>query len=194
VKEGKAMKIMSVATMAVLVGVGVCDGAIPQQDARRVTVCTARVASPVAFYQARTIASKMYAEIGVKIDWRSRGASCTAVDAVIIEFTENTPAALLPGSLACALPYERIHIRVFLDRVKETVGPAAMPYVLAHVLVHEIGHLLQGINRHSETGVMKAQWDVDDYKRMVASPLPFTEEDVRLIHDGLEGAAAQLRQ
>jgi len=54
------MKIMSVATMAVLVGVGVCDGAIPQQDARRVTVCTARVASPVAFYQARTIASKMH--------------------------------------------------------------------------------------------------------------------------------------
>jgi hypothetical protein len=154
----------------------------------------ARVASPVAFYQTRTIASKIYSEIGVKIDWRSRGASCTAVDAVIIEFTENTPAALQPGSLACALPYERVHIRVFLDRVRESVGPDAVPYLLGHVLVHEIGHLLQGIDRHSETGVMKAYWDVDDYKRMVASPLPFTDEDVRLIHHGMEGRAAQLRQ
>jgi len=188
------MKIMGVATVAVLVGVGVCDGAIPQQDARRVTVCMERVASPVVFYQARAIASKMCSEIGVKIDWRSRGASCTAVDAIVIEFTDNTPAALLPGAMACALPYERIHIRVFLDRVREAVGPDAMPYLLGHVLVHEIGHLLQGIDRNSETGVMKARWDADDYKRMVSSRLPFTEEDVRLIHDGMQGRAARLRR
>ena len=112
---------------------------------------------------------------------------------MIIRFTGDTPATLLPGALASALPYERIHIRVFLDRVKEAVGPGAMPFLLGHVLAHELGHLLQGIDRHSETGVMKAQWDLDDYKRMVSSPLAFTDEDVILIHRGMDGRAARLR-
>jgi hypothetical protein len=30
-------------------------------------------------------------------------------------------------------------------------------------LVHEISHVLQGTNRHSETGVMKARWNQEDY-------------------------------
>ena len=40
---------------------------------------------------------------------------------------------------------------------------------------------------------LKAQWDVGDYKRMVSSPLAFTDEDVILIRRGMEGRAARLR-
>jgi hypothetical protein len=60
------------------------------------------------------------------------------------------------------------------------------------VLAHEIGHVLQGIERHSETGVMMAKWTSEDYKQMVVKPLAFTEEDVILIHNGMEGRAVQL--
>lgn len=57
--------------------------------------------------------------------------------------------------------------------------------VLAHVLVHEITHILEGIDRHSESGVMKAQWTVEDYRAMADKPLPFAAIDVDLIQRGL---------
>ena len=62
---------------------------------------------------------------------------------------------------------------------------ALMPQLLAHVLVHEITLILQGVSRHSGEGVMKAQWGQGDFNRMLSKPLEFTSEDVSLIHDGL---------
>ena len=185
------MKIIILATIAALVGDSARAGAI-QKGALKVTVCLKRIGNPVPIYHARSIASEMYSEIGVKIDWRSSGCSYKEPDAVIIELTDDTPATLLSGALAYALPYERVHIRVFLDRVRDAVGPDVEPYLLAHVLAHEIGHILQGVSQHSETGIMKARWTSEDYKRMVVNPLPFTEEDVRLIHSGVEGRAVRL--
>ena len=74
---------------------------------------------------------------------------------------------------------------MFYDRVRNTVPSRAVPSVLAHVLVHEITHILQGTSRHSVSGVMKAQWDGRDYRQMEQKPLGFTEEDIRFIQQGL---------
>ena len=57
--------------------------------------------------------------------------------------------------------------------------------VLAHVMAHEITHVLEGIGRHSQTGVMRAHWRGGDYREMRSKPLPFAPEDVCLIHEGL---------
>jgi len=57
--------------------------------------------------------------------------------------------------------------------------------LLAHVLVHEITHILQGTCRHSDTGIMKARWTHQDYMEMGQKPLSFTEEDLQLIRTGL---------
>ena len=48
--------------------------------------------------------------------------------------------------------------------------------------MHEITHVLEGVNRHSETGIMKAHWDTMDWRTMRHSFLPFADEDLRLIH------------
>jgi hypothetical protein len=63
----------------------------------------------------------------------------------------------------------------------------ALPYKdgLAHVMVHEIGHVLEQMQRHSENGVMKARWSAADIKRMERDPLPFAPEDVESIREGL---------
>ena len=53
-------------------------------------------------------------------------------------------------------------------------------------MVHEITHILQGISRHSDSGVMKANWSGEDFQQMRYKPLPFTEQDVVLIHRGLK--------
>ena len=81
--------------------------------------------------------------------------------------------------------YEGVHITVFWDRVERLSRFAPPTFVLTHVLVHEITHILQGIDRHSESGVMKARWTPEDYYAMAIKPLPFTPEDVQLIQLGL---------
>jgi hypothetical protein len=83
--------------------------------------------------------------------------------------------------LAYALPYQGTYIEVFYDRVRGTVDEETRPHLLAHVLAHEITHILQGVARHSETGVMKAHWTSDDYRWMCSHHLEFAPEDVELI-------------
>jgi hypothetical protein len=44
---------------------------------------------------------------------------------------------------------------------------------------------MQGVVRHSESGILKAQWSSDDFKEMMYFKLAFTPSDVTLIHQGL---------
>jgi hypothetical protein len=60
-------------------------------------------------------------------------------------------------------------------------------------MVHEITHMLQGINEHSAEGIMKARWTQDDFSRMIAKPLPFSDRDVEMIYRGLAARTARLR-
>jgi len=130
--------------------------------------------------------------VGVKIDWR-RGQPSRSLRSsekpIVVEMTTDAPSALKPGALALARPYEGVHIILFYDRVRAATEPELTPNVLAHVLVHEITHILQGTCRHSDTGIMKARWAHTDYMEMGRKPLSFTEEDVQLIRFGLAGRA-----
>lgn len=64
--------------------------------------------------------------------------------------------------------------------------PGKVPCLLAHVMAHEITHMLQGVSRHSLTGVMKPRWDRNDYSQMAWRPLAFTEGDIALIQLGMK--------
>jgi hypothetical protein len=150
-----------------------------------VSICVETAAPFIQTGLAESVASAIYAGIGIKLDWR-HGSYCPT-DALILTLTLDTPEGLMPGSMAYAKPYEGKHVRVFYDRVSNL-----QPYpkhtacqILGHVLAHEIGHMLQRTSRHSETGVMKAQWTAADYKSMAVRPFRFTAEDVELILAGL---------
>jgi hypothetical protein len=139
-------------------------------------------------YQAQERAAKMFAEAGVRIDWRigrPSGAQPEREPVIVVSLEEHAPAGYSPEALASAKVYEGVHITVFWDRVERLSRFAQPAVVLAHVLVHEITHILQGIDRHSESGVMKAHWTPEDYRAMAAKPLPFTPQDVKLIQLGL---------
>ena len=111
----------------------------------------------------------------------------------MVDLTSNTPSTLAPGALAYAQVYEGVHIRVFWDRVQNAVRGASplCTFLLAHVMAHEIVHVLECINRHSENGLMKASWTKEDIEGMCVHPLPLAAEDVQLIHQGLLKRAAQ---
>jgi hypothetical protein len=180
------MKItVMVAMVAIVAGTAMCA-----QAEQKVTVYlqgVSTVPNP-ALCQAQQAAAKMFAEIGVGIDWRTSqpptGPQLPSQQAITIRLATDTPPKLLPNALAFARPYEGVHLTVFWDRIQKT-HPASAGVVLAHVLVHEITHILQGIDRHSDSGVMKACWTGEDYNNMTWKPLPFASEDVQLIQHGL---------
>jgi len=164
------------------------------EDQRKVTVCAERgTAGPVA-HAAEVLASRMFAEIDVHIDWRAANSCAGINNALAITISDSAPANQLPGTLAYALPYEGTHIVVFYDRIEGQVDNSMVPRLLAHVLVHEITHILQGVGRHSASGVMKARFNETDHFKMKGKGLGFTKEDVDLIDIGMAWRQARLAE
>jgi len=145
--------------------------------------------------RARTVASGMFATAGVQINWRTGQPKAYETERpILIDITSNTPETFHRGALAYSHPFEGAHIRVFYDRVENPYRPVTTAMLLAHVMVHEITHVLEGIDRHSEEGVMKAQWTADDLVRMVYKPLPFDSADVLLIREGVANRGRPARK
>jgi hypothetical protein len=149
--------------------------------------------------EAEWIVTQMFAGVGIRIAWHGYGSSCPKSDQpIIINIAIHTPKAYLPAAFGFALPYEGVHIRLFYDRVRSAaqqagvMQPGSVADLLGHVLAHEITHILQVSNSHSDSGVMKARWEIQDYAQMRRTPLAFTESDVMLIRRGLEVRRSRL--
>jgi hypothetical protein len=187
------MRIAAMLVMAGLAGMSARAGQVEET----VTVFlsnTVIVPSQVMFV-SQNLAARMFVSAGVRIVWRLGGPADLRPGrgrAIVVRLTKDTPANYLPGATAFALPDQGEQVTVFYGRVEQIVAPPAVPTLLAHVLVHEITHILQGIDRHSESGVMKAHWDGGDYMAMGKKPLSFTEADVELIHRGMAVRAGAL--
>lgn len=146
--------------------------------------------------RAVAIADSMFAAIGVRVEWATgRVELCSTPrhkQPVVIRLRivgsdqKNHPL----DTVAYSLPFARgvKSITVMYDGLEPTIQawPQLGPSLLAHVMVHEITHVLQRTNAHAETGVMKAHWTQSDYVEMSRRPLPFTPQDVELIRQGLD--------
>ena len=180
-----SMKIMG-ALMAWMAGTAAHAGDPPQKVT--VYLTGSEWIHPEVRVPAKALAGLMFAKIGICLDWgKGEPAGGSSQPPIFIDLVRETPESRMPGALAYALPYEGAHITVFFDRIEKWDYPGTM---LAHVMVHEITHLLQGIGRHSDAGVMKARWLGADYHGMRIAPLPFIQEDVDLIYSGLAHRAA----
>lgn len=134
---------------------------------------------------AKSVTPHIFAESGVRIKWRLGQLRRGQPDMpIIIDLRANAPKTLAPGALAFVQVYEGVHICVFADRVKETVRGAnpLATFVLAHVMAHEITHVLEGMDHHSKAGLMKPSWTKDEIQQMSIRPLLLAPEDVQLIH------------
>jgi hypothetical protein len=149
------MKTMAMATVTAVFGTSAWAEQPAATAAPVVTVCIDR--SPGGpDYMVEGEASKIFSAIPVAVVWRPR-RQCQTSDAIRIRLNSRTPGDLMPGALAFAQPYRGTYIEIFYDRVRATVPAESVPHLLAYVLVHEIAHILQGVARHSETGIMKAR-------------------------------------
>lgn len=138
--------------------------------------------------RAEELATSMFTSVGVKIDWRNGEPSASSShQALAIRLARKTPKTEKPGALAYAMPSEGVHIVVFWDRMEFGLISTEL---LAHVMVHEIAHILERGSRHSKSGIMRARWTEEDHKIMKMHPLSFAAEDVGLIHRGLATGSA----
>ena len=135
---------------------------------------------------AKALAGEMLASAGVRVEWCVRPGACRNwEDRIVVTLKDVAPTTVPELALAEAQVFEGRNIRIFLDRVKGRVHKSLRSKLLAHVLVHEVTHMVQARDWHSETGVMKSRWDRADYKLMAKRALGFTTEDVDLIQMGL---------
>jgi len=183
---------MAVAIGAVLAS-SACARGIEGVERPRVLVCMERNSDPLrAVPPAQLLATQMFDQIGVALVWRDLKHCPGEARPIVILVSVGTPHGVLPGSLAVSYPFEGVHIRVFYDRVSTATLSCPLPVLLAHVLAHEIGHILQVTDGHSASGVMKRSWDRNDFARMAHQPLPFTDFDIQQIRRGLDARAERL--
>jgi hypothetical protein len=147
-----------------------------------VTVCLTRSHDDDRVRAAEATASAIFRKAEIQIDWRD--CRKAADGTIAIALLEHTPADADPGAMARAFVFDRVRIEIFEPRVSRS-DDGIDHVLLAHVMAHEIAHILQGVPHHSETGVMKARWTRDDYARMHCRPLEFAPEDIERLRLGL---------
>jgi len=116
---------------------------VPDRQLSPVTVyvqySVAEIGQLSAAYCAEALASEMFTQAGVQIQWRlGQPKGSQGEQPIIMEITSDTPEAFYPRALAYSREFEGIHIRIFWDRVLGA-GPGGVTRpLLAHVMVHEI--------------------------------------------------------
>jgi hypothetical protein len=188
---------MQVAGIVVLAGLNV-HAARDHRPADVTVYVEGDGAPPSVDYGARATVTWMYARIGVRLAWREGAVAASAASgspvSIQVRFARDSPNGTTSYALAFALPFAdgTTVINVMYQRVRMVAGRSAREQaILAHVLAHEIGHVLQVTNQHAQTGVMKTNWNGRDYDAMEKKPLEFTHDDIDLIVWGLTTRRAQ---
>jgi len=180
-----------IATMILLAAGGnAVAGKSGGDPARRVTVCMDRDNSATGL--GAEGASRLFASIGVAIEWHTVYACPSASGAIRAVVSEQAPPPGHDGDMAYAFPYEGTRIVIFYARIKDMARNRNLlvSRLLAYVLAHEIAHVLQWTSRHSDSGIMKAHWNHADEIQIQKNTLRFTPFDVDLINDGMAARLA----
>lgn len=163
--------------------------------------------SSMILTQAEEIASRVFEESRIHVEW----VNCSPVEETlghelacpmaafpdhlhvhIVRRSRNMKASVLgvsflsPEGSGCQADvfYEGIE-RMYRESLVHTT------VILGHVMAHEIGHLLLGINSHSTRGIMRAHWGMEDLTRAEACTLLFAEPQSRRMAQRLRTAMAR---
>jgi hypothetical protein len=150
-------------------------------------------APPAVVRTAQEEVTRVYAEIGVALDWSGPADAHAdpqpAIRVVLLPYEtgdlrriEKTVmgAALrtADGSAVAYVFYRRV--RAEADRYEVSTG-----LVLACAIAHEVGHLLLPVRTHAAAGLMRACWSRDEFHRAEQGQLTFLPAEVARIQAGL---------
>lgn len=155
---------------------------------------------PSLLRDGQEVAATIFSRIRIQLTWPGKWqhasksvGRCVGVAAtrdLAIEIVPHAPASFSDVALAMAMPFANSGVRtvIFYDRVAPLLRGHHAPQatVLGYVLAHEIAHVIEGVARHSETGIMRARWTENEFSQMGIGVLTFTAVDVELIRRRLE--------
>jgi hypothetical protein len=201
----KVAGYMKITIVVVLMTVGLSVFA-PRAEAGDEAVIRVRLHDYVgltseAIADAQQAAARFYEPIGVTIDWaptyRPHARKKHDGDlGPLQDFTINVLSASMvakghwaPDALGAAVVAREgggSIAYVLYDRLKTAAAASRWPTsdLLALVIAHELGHLLLPPGSHSE-GLMHANWDVSELRRMHLTDLAFTRNQMSLIRERL---------
>lgn len=138
---------------------------------------------------AQKMVAAIYAKHGIPVCW-NRSSSAQPGDPcspdkpiwrLRLVLEPIAPSSVSAEVLGSARPFDPDSpIRIYFDRVQPIIEqfPLDSGVILGHILAHEIGHVLQGVLRHSSAGLMKPKFNRMDIVNMRAHPLPLAAEDI----------------
>jgi len=138
--------------------------------------------------------SEIYRKAGVEMEWApcstgegqaERYPGCTGYEDathVLLRIHPHVRKGMTSEAAGEAIVSARI-INVYWDRVQYEAVSLRVPAleVLAHIIAHEIGHLLLGPNSHAPAGIMAARWRSRDLIHIFQGGLSFTPRECELI-------------
>jgi hypothetical protein len=143
--------------------------------------------------QAQEEVTRVYAGIGVPIEWSAKSVTTsdrtTAIRLVLLPYEtgdlrrseRQVLGAAMRTSDGNAIAY------VFYRRVQAEANryQVSIGSVLACAIAHELGHLLMPDAAHAASGLMRAGWSRDDFNRADQGQLRFLPDEVARIRAGL---------
>ena len=117
--------------------------------------------------------------------------ACRARRDIALEIVGKTQSYRKDTILGVAVPLARegLNARVFDEHVRDLAVRQSRDYasLLAHVMAHEIGHVLLRGAIHSRSGLMSAVWTEAEYKWMARSMMFFTGDQSKAMRASLSG-------
>ena len=144
---------------------------------------------PAVLAQATDTVTRIYSAIGVDVCWldersvsdggRRRPMSAPQKLTLVIFNDKMTAVRALPDDVVGSAPGTRSGrgrvAYVYYDRViRLASSPDSGADWLSLVMAHELGHLLLPYGSHSEDGVMRGRWDVEEFRHVDVGHLGFT--------------------
>jgi hypothetical protein len=156
----------------------------------QVRVCVdldANVASDVLMTAQRT-ATLLFEGIGVHVHFLCDRSPEASGRQILLRLSDRTNPALLKHALGFARPFAHggVRVTIFYDRVEEMQpGGDGTGIVLGHIMTHELTHVLEAQNAHTESGIMRSRWNDGDFRAMRMGGLYFSDADIRAIYGNL---------
>ena len=145
-------------------------------------------AAPAIVRDAEREVTRVYQDIGVRVEWdhaAARGAGEAALQIILVAHESGVLRRTHDQIMGVAAwtPAGTPVIYVFYRRVEAEAAhySVSVVFVLACALAHELGHVLMPERGHSQDGLMRACWNGDDFHRADRGQLRFLPEQVALI-------------